>query len=75
MAANAVTHQAIEAFIRTEKIDLTPWEVRTICRVDDAIMDVWARDASPDGGTKAPEDVKATLKGIAAMKKASGRNG
>ena len=75
MAANALTHLEIEAFCRLRHVRLSAWEVGVLCRVDDAVLGVWAEEhgkAKPaDGEAKDPKGIKALFRRIGARKEAT----
>lgn len=54
MAANPLSFTEIEAFCRLRQVTLSAWEVGVICRMDDAVMAVWAEEAKPKGRETGP---------------------
>jgi hypothetical protein len=72
MAANPLTYQEIEAFTRLERVDLRPWEVEVLCRIDDAVLGVWANESRPSTGAsvKDPEAVRSVMQSVIARKRA-----
>ena len=77
MAANPLTFVEMEAFERKALVSFSAWEADLIMRLDDAILDVFARNApKPSGRAKAADEpegipitdtksVKGLLRGIA----------
>lgn len=50
MSANPITFAEIEAFDRLTYAGLGPWEVDLICRLDDAVLTVFAEKAAKKPG-------------------------
>lgn len=80
MAANPLTFVEMEAFERKALISFSAWEADLIMRIDDTILDVFARNAPKSSGkTKAVDEpegipisdtksVKGLLRGFAKAK-------
>lgn len=62
MASNPLTFTEIEAFCRLRLVPLSAWEVGVICRIDDAVLAVWAEEAksSQPSRPSGPVSVKDT---------------
>ena len=57
MAANPLTFVEMEAFERKALISFSAWEADLIMRIDDTILDVFARNAPKSSGkTKATDE-------------------
>lgn len=84
MAPCPISYQEIEAYSRLMRLDLSPWEIETICRLDNAALHNWsARQKRQQHGqangppAEIPVDdttnMKALFKGLVTRKKGAGK--
>lgn len=84
MAANPITFQEIEAYCRLSLVVMTPWEVSTLRRMDDAMLGVVSKrspanrkpGAEPEAEPVSVKDgtgMKALFRRMARKKEAEGK--